>query len=397
MTDAERMKWFHDARFGMFIHWGLYSIPARGEWAMHQEKIPAEEYAPLARRFRPRNFDADAWVGLAKEAGCQYVVLTTRHHDGFCLFDSKVSDFTAPRTAAGRDFIAEYVRACRRANMKIGFYYSLLDWRFPAYHAGPGKDPEGWERHVRYSYAQVRELCTQYGRIDLLWYDGGWVPWAEGDAKVNYAPKGDVWRAAEVNAMARQLQPHIVINNRSGVLEDYDTPEQHVKASDPGRAWESCMTMNDHWGYCAGDHNWKTTTQLIHNLVTCASGGGNLLLNAGPKAGGIIPGPSIKRMQEIGAWMRMNGESVHGAGRAPFGGNNLGLTTAKGSTVYLHVFYWPGESLVLPEVKPRIASAKLLATGGKVKVRQEGDRLYLSGLPKAAPDKADTVIALKVA
>jgi alpha-L-fucosidase len=251
MTDAERMKspgrvppatrleWFHDARFGMFIHWGLYAIPARGEWAMFQEKIPAEEYAPLAKRFRPRSFDADAWVGLAKEAGCKYIVLTTRHHEGFCLFDSKVSDFTAPKTAAGRDFIAEYVRACRRAGLKIGFYYSLLDWRFPAYYDGPEKDPEGWKRHVRYSHAQVCELCTQYGRIDLLWYDGAWVPWAEGEAKVNYAPKGDVWRAEELNAMARELQPHIVINNRAGTLEDYDTPEQHIKASEAGRAWES--------------------------------------------------------------------------------------------------------------------------------------------------------------
>jgi alpha-L-fucosidase len=157
------------------------------------------------------------------------------------------------------------------------------------------------------------------------------------------------------------------------------------------------MTMNDHWGYCAGDHNWKTTTQLIHNLVTCASGGGNLLLNVGPKPDGAIPAPSVKRMQEIGDWMKANGESVHGAERAPFGGNNLGLTTAKGNKVYLHVCYWPGESLVLPEVKPRIASAKLLATGAKVKVRQEGDRLCLSGLPKAAPDRVDAVIALGIA
>ena len=156
------------------------------------------------------------------------------------------------------------------------------------------------------------------------------------------------------------------------------------------------MTMNDHWGYCAGDHNWKTTTQLIHNLVTCASGGGNLLLNVGPKADGAVPTPSVKRMREVGAWMKVNGESVYGAGRAPFGGNNFGPTTAKGDTVYLHVFYWPGRSLVLPEVRPRIISAGLLATGDTVKVRQEGERLQLSGLPKAAPDKMDTVIALRV-
>ncbi len=396
MPDSGHLKWFAEARFGMFIHWGLYSLLGRGEWVMFQEKISPDEYAPLARRFRPRRFDADAWVRLAKEAGCKYVVLTTRHHDGFCLFDSEVSEFTSVKTAAGRDFVAEYVRACRRAGLKIGLYYSLLDWRFPAYFAGPAKDPVGWQEHVRYSHAQVRELCTKYGKIDLLWYDGAWVPWAEGDPAVNHAPKGDVWRAAELNAMVRELQPHVVINNRSGTLEDYDTPEQHVQASPSGRCWETCMTMNDHWGYCAGDHNWKTTTQLLHHLVTCAGGGGNLLLNVGPRADGTVPAPSVKRMRELGEWMSRNGPAVYGAGRAPFGGNNLGLTTARGNTVYLHVFYWPGRSLKLPGVQPRVTSARLLATGERLKVDQKGDILHLSGMPQAAPDRRDTVIALRV-
>ena len=397
----DRMRWFHQARFGMFIHWGVYAIPARGEWVMYNESIPAREYAPLAQRFDPRRFDPDAWAALAKGAGMKYMVLTSRHHDGFSLFDSKVSDFTAPKTAAGRDLLAAYVRACRRAGLKVGFYYSLLDWRFPGYFGGPEKDPAGWEQCVRYWHAQVRELCTQYGKLDLLWYDGGWVPWTRGDRDSKSAPLEDPWRAKECNAMVRELQPHIIINNRSGterasVPEDYDTPEQHVTASTGGRAWESCMTINDNWGYCAGDHNWKTTTQLIHNLVRCASGGGNYLLNVGPKADGAIPAPSVKRLQEIGEWMQVNGESIYGCGVAPFGAGASGLTTAKGNTVYVHVFYWPGEELYLPPVKARLLSARLLASGDKLKVDQRPDRVFLRGLPRQAPDRLDSVIVLKV-
>jgi alpha-L-fucosidase len=379
-----RLKWFHQARFGLFIHWGVYAIPARGEWVMHVERIPTEEYAPLARRFRPRKYDPDAWVALAKEAGMKYMVLTSRHHDGFSLFDSKVSDFTAPKTAAGRDLIAEYVRACRRAGMKIGFYYSLLDWRWPAYWAGPEKDPEGWAKLVAYVHAQVRELCSNYGKIDILWYDGGWPH----DA--------NAWRSAELNRMVRSLQPHIIINNRSQLPEDIDTPEQHIKASTPGRAWESCMTMNDNWGYSAGDHNWKSTTQLIHNLVRTASGAGNYLLNVGPKADGTIPAPSVQRLREIGQWMKVNGESIYGSERCPFGGGMVGMTTAKGSTVYLHVLRWPGEELCIAGIKSKVKSAHLLATGAPAEVVRRKDRLFLRGLPRKAPDRHDSVIVLKL-
>jgi len=396
LTEEERLKWFKQARFGMFIHWGIYSIPARGEWVMYSERIPPEEYAPLAQQFRPSRFDADAWAALAKEAGMKYMVLTTRHHDGFSLFDSKVSEFTSVKTAVNRDFVAEYVRACRRAGMKIGFYYSLLDWRFPAYFAGPGKDPKGWEQLVNYSHAQVRELCTQYGKIDLLWYDGGWVPWAKGDPALNFTPPSDPWRARELNAMVRRFQPHIIINNRSGLLEDFDTPEQHIAASSEDRAWESCMTMNDNWGYSAGDHNWKSTTQLIHNLVRCASGVGNFLLNVGPKADGTIPAPSVKRLREIGAWMKMNGESIYGSERCPFGGGMVGLTTAKGNTVYMHVFRWPGEELCIAGVKNSVRSAYLLATGERAGIERKGDRLFLRNLPGKAPAPHDTVIVLKL-
>ena len=391
-----RLAWFHQSRFGMFIHWGLYSIPARGEWVMHQERIPHEEYAPLAERFRPVRFDPDAWVALAKEAGMKYVVFTTRHHDGFSLFDSQVSDFTSVKTAAGRDFVADFVRACRRHRMKIGFYYSLLDWRFPAYFAGPKKDPKGWERHVCYSHAQVRELCTNYGKIDLLWYDGGWVPWAKGDPALNHTPPTDPWRAKQLNAAVRKLQPHILINNRAGTLEDFDTPEQHVAASAPGRAWESCLTMNDHWGYCRADSNWKSTTQLLHALLQCASGGGNLLLNVGPQADGSLPAASVKHLRQIGAWTKRNGSSIYDCGRSPLGAGAVGLTTAKGDAVFLHVLYWPGEDLCLPDAGGRVESASLLATGKPLRLETRGDRLFLRGLPKTPPDHRDTVIVLEL-
>jgi len=379
------VEWFGQARFGMFIHWGIYSIPARGEWVRLVERIPADEYEPLAKRFNPRKYHPEEWVTLAQEAGMKYMVLTTRHHDGFSLFDSEVSEFTAPKTAAKRDLVAEYVEACRKKGMRIGFYYSLLDWRYPAYFSGPEKDPKGWAKFLEYVHTQVRELCTNYGRIDVLWYDGAW-PW---DA--------EAWQSAKLNAMVRRLQPHILINNRSKLPEDFDTPEQQISApKDPKRLWESCMTMNDNWGYSAGDHNWKSTRQLIHNLVRCASGAGNYLLNVGPKRDGTIPPSSVKRLREIGKWMKVNGESIYGSERCPFGGGMIGLITARGSTVYLHVLRWPGKEAAIAGIKNKVLSAHLLATGEKAKVFQKGDWLFLRGLPRKAPNPFDSVIVMEL-
>lgn len=386
MPANPNLAWFHEARFGMFIHWGVYALPARGEWVMHVERIPKEEYAPLAQQFSPHKYRPEEWVAVAQAAGMRYMVLTSRHHDGFSLFDSQVSDFTAPKTAAGRDLIAEYVEACRAADMKIGFYYSLLDWRYQAYHDGPEKDPGGWAELVEYVHAQVRELCDNYGKIDVLWYDGAW-PW-----------EAEHWRSAELNAMVRQLQPHILINNRSKLPEDFDTPEQRIDFSDPGRAWESCMTLNDHWGYAAGDHNWKSVRQIIFNLVRCASGAGNYLLNVGPRADGTIPEESVQRLQQVGAWMKVNSESIYGSERCPFGGGTVGMTTAKGNTVYLHVLYWPGEEVCIPGVKSKVNAARILTSGQEAEVEQmaQGGRLFLRGLPVHAPDPYDTVIVLEL-
>jgi len=393
LSYEERIKWFHEARFGMFIHWGLYSIPARGEWVMYVERIPKEEYARLAKRFKPKRFDADAWVALAKEAGAKYMVLTTRHHDGFCLFDSKVSDFTSVKTAAKRDFVAEYAEAVRKAGLKVGFYYSLLDWRFPGYFDHKAH-PESARAMIEQAHAQVEELMTNYGRIDLLWYDGAWVPGIEGKDGAEF------WRTKELNAKVRSLQPHIIINNRSGLPEDLDTPEQHVTASEKGRAWESCMTIGDSvgWGYIHNNPNMKSVTQLIQHLVTAASGEGNYLLNVGPKPDGTIRKEEVDRLRGIGRWLRVNGESIYGSERCPFGAGIVGLTTAKGNNAYIHVFRWPKQGeVVVPGIGNQIKSATLLATGQKARVEYGSNgRTFLRDLPKTPPDPHDTVIKLEL-
>ncbi|MEM2884946.1 MAG: alpha-L-fucosidase [Thermoproteota archaeon] len=382
-TVPERMKWWVEARFGMFIHWGLYSILGRGEWVMHCERIPKGEYALLAKKFRPRRFDARNWVKLAKDAGMRYMVLTTRHHDGFCLWDSEVSDFTSAKTAAKRDFVAEYVEACRRAGMRIGFYYSLLDWRWPAYWNGPEKDPKGWEEFREYVHAQVRELMTKYGKIDILWYDGAWP----------HSP--EAWRSDQLNAMVRSLQPEIIINNRSGLPEDLDTPEQHIQGS--SRPWEACMTIDDlWWGYHPGDPNLKSPMQLVRNLVRCVAGNGNFLLNVGPMPDGTIPAAQATRLRAVGRWLRANGESIYGAGSAPFGQAHLGQVTAKGNIAYVHVMFWPGREMCVAGIKNKVLGARMLATGKKLPFEQKRDRLFVRGLPSKAPDPIDTVVAIEL-
>ncbi|HIE43432.1 MAG TPA: alpha-L-fucosidase [Candidatus Omnitrophica bacterium] len=400
----EKMKWFNEARFGMFVHWGLYSILGRGEWVMYQERIPKEEYAKLADEFNPSRFDAEEWVSLAEKAGMKYMVLTTRHHDGFCLFDSKVSNFTSVKTRAKRDFVAEYVKACRKRGMRIGFYYSLLDWRFPGYFDRE-KYPESFNNMVEQAHGQVRELMTNYGKIDYLFYDGEWIPMVEHNRTLIEQGESlyiaDLWRSRELNAMVRELQPEIIINNRSGLLEDVDTPEQHIIPSKEGRCWETCMTIGDSygWGYIKHNPNLKSTTQLIQHLVTVASGGGNYLLNVGPKPDGTYQEEFIQRLTEIGEWMEVNGEAIYGSQRFPegFGTSIIGTVTAKDNMVYFHIFRWPGEEAVMVGVKNKILSATILETKEKVRVRQNGSgRVFIGGLPQVPPNKHDTVIALEL-
>jgi alpha-L-fucosidase len=387
----ERMKWFHKARFAMFIHWGLYSLLGRGEWAMLLERIRAGDYAKLADRFNPNKFDADAWAGLAAEAGMKYMVLTTRHHDGFCLFDSAVSDFTSVKTAARRDLVAEYARACRKAGLKVGFYYSLLDWRFPGYWDAK-KHPESARAMVRQCHDQVRELMTQYGRVDYLFYDGEWVPGIElpreAEGKIISTQAAGFWESRKLNRMVRRLQPHMIINNRAAIPEDVDTPEQEVTASAAGRGWESCMTIGDAigWGYVRHNPNWKTVPQLLQHLVTAAAGEGNLNLNVGPNPDGSIRREEVERLRAIGEWMTVHGESIYGSQRSELHGAMLGQWTRKGNIGYLHMFHYPGREAVVPLVATRVRSAELMGPGTKLHVRTEyNGRVVFSGMPARPP------------
>lgn len=389
-TYAERMKWFHEARFGMFIHFGLYSLLGRGEWVMLNERVPAAEYAKLASRFNPDKSAASKWVAVAKAAGAKYMILTSRHHEGFCLFDSKVSDFKSTNSPARRDIVAEFVKAGRKAGMKVGFYYSLLDWRFPGFFE-EARYPDSARAMVAQAHMQVRELMTNYGKIDVLWYDGGW----SADWKTPMEERAKFWRAEELNAEVRRLQPHILINNRSGAHEDLDTPEQRVDWSEPGRGWESCMTIGDScgWGYIANNPNMKTVPQLLQHLVTAAAGEGNFLLNIGPKPDGAVRREEETRLCAMGEWLKKHGKAIYGSQRCGLAHGMLGLWTRKGNVGYLNIFRWPGEEAVIPLVATKALSARLLATGKRAKVRQEHNgRLVIYGLAKKPPHPFVNVI-----
>ena len=381
---SPHMQWWLDAKFGMFIHWGAYSQLARGEWVMNRERWPIDEYEAVARAWNPERFDAHEWVRMAQDAGMRYLVCTTKHHDGFCLFDSELNDYNSVETI-GRDLMAELAEACHAAEMPLGFYYSLKDWHHPDYAAGHNGDEAGHARFIEYTQGLVRELCSNYGKLAILWYDGGGLCDGEG------------WHADEMNAMARELQPGIIINDRSRVPEDHDTPEQHIRASAPDRAWETCMTMNDSWGWHAGDTQWKSTEDLISTLVRINSMGGNLLLNVGPLSDGRFPAESIERLREIGRWMDRHGESIYATRRSPFQWGGFGFTTTKGNCAYLQITKPIGEELIVGMVKSPVVSATLLATGEALEFEQREDRLFIRGLPPLGwGDLYSTVVKLEM-
>jgi alpha-L-fucosidase len=375
-----RMKWWHDARFGMFIHWGLYSVAGRHEWLMENEAIPVAEYEQLAKRFTPQPNAARAWAKLARQAGQKYMVMTTKHHEGFCLFDSKLTNYSAPKQACGRDLVKEYVEAARAEGLRVGFYYSLMDWHHPD-GARCAEDEGARRRFVDYIHGQVRELCTNYGKLDILWYD------------VNWPLKPEGWEAAKMNAMVRQLQPDIIINNRTGLPEDFATPEQRIEAAN--RAWESCMTMNDSWGYQKADTNWKTPKAVVRNVITCARDGGNYLLNIGPKADGSIPEDSVRIMTAVGKWMEKNGEAIYTAEPCQVKRSNYASFTRKGNALYMHVHFWPGEYVAISGLKSKVKSARLLASGKEVEFDQDQFRTRFTGLPGSAPDDPVSTIAIE--
>jgi alpha-L-fucosidase len=373
-----RIQWWREAKFGMFIHWGLYSILGREAWAMGDEDIPLEDYERLAKQFQPPPNAARIWARLARESGMRYMVMTTKHHEGFCLFDSKLTDYCAPKQGPGRDLVREYVEAARAENMRVGFYYSLMDWHHPDWRNAKN-DLEARKRFVDYTHGQIRELMSNYGKVDILWYDMAVPLDAQG------------WRSVDMNEMVLKLQPDIIINNRNLLPGDFSTPEQSTQASKGD--WESCMTMNDSWAYLAGDNNWKSPQELVQNLVECARDGGNYLLDIGPKADGSVPEPSVSRLRVIGNWLQKNGDAVYATQKCRFPHGNIGVYTRSGDTLYTIIYYWPGDTMTVGGVKFKVKSARFLASGLPVSFKQKGRQLIFSGLPAKAPDDPVTVIA----
>jgi len=428
-----RMRWWREARFGMFVHWGLYSglagtwdgkpVGTQGgmEWIQQRVKADTDTYAQRAfSLFKPQAGFAREWARLAKDAGCRYLVFTSKHHDGFALHDSKVSDFDAG-SVLGRDLAREIVDAAREQGLRVGLYHSVIDWHHPQYEYAlskqlphPLKDkpyPNGTrshERYLEYLHAQVNELISGYGPVDVFWWD-----YSSQDFQGQEA-----WRAFDLMAAVRAKQPAIIMNNRlfrcaeagwksmgtdgyANRLDpkygDFITPEQHIPPTGmPGVDWETCMTLNTTWGYSEHDHAWKSDDTLIRNLIDIASKGGNYLLNIGPKGDGSLTDETVRSMKAVGAWMKVNGESIYATSASPFPFLPWGRATQKGDALYLHVFDWPADGVLDVPMKAEVASAVLLADpSGRLTVAAEGARIKVR-LPSAAPDKVATVVRLNL-
>ncbi len=373
----QRMRWWHEARFGMFIHFGLYSVLGRREWVLEQEAIPLFEYVMLAKRFNPQPHAARQWARLAKRAGQRYMVMTTKHHEGFCLFNTKYTDYCAPKQACGRDLVQEYVDAARAEGLRVGFYYSLMDWHHPDGQRC-ATDEAARKRFVEYIHGQIRELLTNYGKIDILWYDVAQPLDAAG------------WESEKMNRMAYELQPAIILNNRNKLPGDFGTPEQRITAED--RPWESCMTMNGSWGYCKTDDDWKSARTIARNLITCSRGGGNYLLNIGPRADGSVPEPSVHTLETVGDWLSRNGTAIYGSDRCKVSYSEVANFTRRGNTLYIHVHFWDGDTLSIGGLETKVRSAKLMGSGESVQFAQDETRLLFTGLPVTPPDFPVTVI-----
>src|SRR5580658_5983068 len=377
-----RMQWWQEAKFGMFIHWGLYSVIGRHEWAMEMEGVPIPQYEMLAKHFNPKPNAAREWAKLARQAGQKYMVMTTKHHEGFCNFDTQLTDYCAPKQAAGRDLVREFVEAARGEGLRVGFYYSLMDWHHPD-GARSETDPEARKRFVEYIHAHVRELMSNYGKIDVLWYDVAWPLDAAG------------WESERMNKMVFDLQPDIIVNNRNKLPGDFSTPEQQITAEKEGRAWESCMTLNDSWGYQRADDDWKSSRRVVQNLISCARDGGNYLLNIGPRSDGSVPEDSVRVLTQVGQWMRRNGETIYQSEICQPRDSDYASFTRKGNTLYMHVYFWPGDTVVIAGLMAQVKSARLFASGQKVDFVQDKFRVRFTGLPAEAPDNPVTTLAIE--
>lgn len=416
---ADDLKWWREARFGLFIHWGLYAVPAgswdgdinHAEWIRTTAEIPIDAYDNFRKEFNPVKFNADEWVRMAKEAGMEYIVITSKHHDGFCLFDSEYTDFDIMSTPFKRDIMKELSEAAHKEGLKICWYHSIMDWHHPDYlprrsweKGNRPEDGADFDRYVSYMKNQLRELVENYGDIGVLWFDGEW------EETWNHEYGKDLYD------YVKSLQPSIIINNRidkgrSGMagltkdgdyVGDFGTPEQEIPPTGlPGLDWETCMTMNDHWGYNKTDSNWKSSKDLLQKLADINSKGGNFLLNVGPTAEGLFPSESIERLHEMGIWMKVNSESIYGTSASPFEKLEWGRCTQRkiygGTRLYLHVFDWPEDgTLLIPGITNKVMKAYLLSNPDEEnKFNRNGVDLVLS-VPSTAPDKINSVIVLDI-
>ena len=426
-----RTEWFRKERFGMFIHWGLYAIPALGEWVMSEKRMTVEEYEKYFEQFDPTDYNPREWARLAKKAGMKYAVLTAKHHDGFCLFDSALTDYKATNTKAGRDLVREFLDAFRAEGLKVGLYFTLIDWHHPDYPKYndmhyPMRGNEAYkdeninfDRYLEYMHGQVEELVTNYGKLDILWFDFSYDNMCE-----------DTWKAEELIRMVRKHQPDVIIDNRlegSGEKNgsivtdhpniysgDFASPEMIIP---PGGMkdlngkpipWELCATMNNHWGYCYYDHTYKTSQTIIRKLVECVSKGGNFILNVGPDAKGRIPKESQEILTQVGEWMEQNGESLYECGISEYDKPEWGRYTQKGNTVYAHIYETPLGALPLYGISPQeVGTITFLSSGAQVQRGEAWNTAMYSDTPFVAlgenpvfsyplPDEIDTVLKIEL-
>jgi alpha-L-fucosidase len=386
---AKNIDWFLQARFGLFVHYGLYSILERGEWVMNRERLSRDEMLALARQFNPMNFDAEQICDLAVSAGMRYVNLTTMHHEGFRLYDTSLSDFNAMRYAK-RDLVEEFVNAARQRGLKIALYHSLNNWMDKPDAVDALESKTAYEEFLGNTFARLRELVTRFNPVDILWYDGWWPFNAAG------------WQAERMNAMVREIQPHILFNGRNGLPGDFGTPEGHMSAPTPWRPWEGCITCNDHWSYHCGDHHWKGAEDVVDLLATAASARGNLMLNIGPRSDGSVPDASVEILARVGCWMNRNGEAIRDTDIFTYGltdrrghhsdWSHQGLFTRNGKVLYHLVRFWPGGRMVVAGLNTAVEQVSFLHSGEELKFTQQDGKVTVHDLPEAAPDLVCTVL-----
>lgn len=404
----ERNAWFIHDRFGLFIHWGIYASAARHEWVKNRERLTDAQYQRYFDHFDPDLYDPREWAKVAKNAGMRYAVITTKHHDGFCLWDSRLTDYKAPNTPARRDLLRPFVEAFRAEGFRIGFYHSLIDWHHPEFPVDglhPQRDDLAFrerERHrdirkyAEYLHGQVRELLTEFGKIDILWLDFSYSQrdwgWSKGKGK-------DDWQSEKLIAMVRELQPHILINNRAEVDGDFVTPEQvqprgWVEVNGRRVVWEACQTLNGSWGYDRDNLNWKSPDLLLRMLIDSVSKGGNLLLNVGPTARGEFDPRARGILDSIGQWMHAHGRAIYGCTQSDFPAPPDCRYTQGGDRLYLHLFAWPFRQVFLPGLKGKVAYAQFLHDASEVAVADDEDDAVVLTVPIQPPDVAVPVIEL---